>query len=145
MTAVLTINIESIGLETALQELSGRIDDLTPVMQTIGEIVAAQALDAFESETSPAGAPWIPSIRALKTGDKTLSNTGLLSDIIVSASASQVEIGTLASYGAIHQFGGRAGRKHAAIIPSRPFLPDQDSLDWVEVKATLQDYLRGIL
>ena len=67
----------------------------------------------------------------------------LRNSITVQATENQVEVGTNVLYAAIHQLGGKAGRGKKAIIPSRPFLPDQDSLDWPEVKATLQDFLQG--
>ncbi len=44
-------------------------------------------------------------------------------------------------YAAIHQFGGRAGRGHAAKIPARPFLVVQDD-DLEEIKEIILDYLK---
>ena len=140
----LSIKVESIQMEAVLNELAGRMGDLTPVMQTIGEIIVEQTDTAFETGVAPDGKAWPASGRALATGGQTLIDTAVLrNSITVQATENQVEVGTNVLYAAIHQLGGKAGRGKKAIIPSRPFLPDQDSLDWLEVKATLQDFLQG--
>lgn len=140
----LSIKIESIEMEAMLHELSGRMDDLTPVMQTIGEIIVEQTDTAFETGVGPDGKAWPESGRALATGGQTLIDTAVLRNSInVLATANQVEVGTNVLYAAIHQLGGRAGRGKKTIMPARPFLPDQDSIDWVEVREALQDYLKG--
>ena len=140
----LSIKIESVQMEAVLNELAARMGDLTPVMQTIGEIIVEQTDTAFETGVAPDGKAWPASGRALATGGQTLIDTAVLrNSITVQATENQVEVGTNVLYAAIHQLGGKAGRGKKAIIPSRPFLPDQDSLDWLEVKATLQDFLQG--
>lgn len=140
----LSFKIESIEMEAMLNELAGRMDDLTPVMQTIGEIVMEQTDTAFETGVGPDGKPWPASGRALATGGQTLIDTAVLRNSInVLATENQVEVGTNVLYAAIHQLGGQAGRGKKTLMPARPFLPDQDSLDWIEVRATLQDYLKG--
>lgn len=142
----LSVKIESIQMEAMLNELAGRMDDLTPVMQTIGEIIVEQTDTAFETGVAPDGTAWPASGRALATGGQTLIDTAVLRNSInVLATDNQVEVGTNVLYAAIHQLGGKAGRGKKTVIPSRPFLPDQDSLDWPEVKATLQDFLKGAL
>lgn len=140
----LSIKVESVQMEAVLNELAGRMGDLTPVMQTIGEIIVEQTDTAFETCVAPDGTAWPASGRALATGGQTLIDTAVLrNSITVQATENQVEVGTNVLYAAIHQLGGKAGRGKKAIIPSRPFLPDQGSLDWAEVKATLQDFLQG--
>jgi phage virion morphogenesis protein len=142
----LSVKIESIQMEAMLDELAGRMDDLTPVMQTIGEIIVEQTDTAFETGVAPDGTAWPASGRAQATGGQTLIDTAVLRNSInVLATDNQVEVGTNVLYAAIHQLGGKAGRGKKTVIPSRPFLPDQDSLDWPEVKATLQDFLEGAL
>lgn len=140
----LSVKIESIEMETILNELAGRMGDLTPVMQTIGEIIVEQTDTAFETGVAPDGTAWPASGRALATGGQTLIDTAVLRNSInVLATENQVEVGTNVLYAAIHQLGGKAGRGKKTIMPARPFLPDQDSLDWIEVRATLQDFLKG--
>lgn len=140
----LSIKVESVQMEAVLNELAGRMGDLTPVMQAIGEIIVEQTDTAFETGVAPDGKAWPASGRALATGGQTLIDSAVLrNSITVQATENQVEVGTNVLYAAIHQLGGKAGRGKKAIIPSRPFLPDQDSLDWPEVKATLQDFLQG--
>lgn len=140
----LSVKVESIEMETILNELAGRMGDLTPVMQTIGEIIVEQTDTAFETGVAPDGTAWPASGRALATGGQTLIDTAVLRNSInVLATENQVEVGTNVLYAAIHQLGGKAGRGKKTIMPARPFLPDQDSLDWIEVRATLQDFLKG--
>lgn len=142
----LSIKVESIQMEAVLNELAGRMGDLTPVMQTIGEIIVEQTDTAFETGVAPGGKAWPASERAMATGGQTLIDTAVLrNSITIQATENQVEVGTNELYAAIHQLGGKAGRGKKTVIPSRPFLPDQDSLDWSEVKATLQDFLKGAL
>ena len=58
---------------------------------------------------------------------KLLIETGILSSkIFHTATADTLTVSTAAStaaYGAIQQFGGKAGRGHKVTIPARPFLP----------------------
>jgi phage virion morphogenesis protein len=51
-----------------------------------------------------------------------------------------VIVGTDKVYGAIHQFGGMAGRNRKVKIPAREFLMVQDE-DWIEIKEQLADFI----
>ncbi|MCZ7599370.1 MAG: phage virion morphogenesis protein [Gammaproteobacteria bacterium] len=58
------------------------------------------------------------------------------------AGAKQVEVGTNLVYGAIHQFGGRAGRGHSVNIDARPYL-GLSAEDEDEVVGILRDFVEG--
>ncbi len=102
---------------------------LRSALKAIGNAVHTAAVEAFEEERAPGGAPWQESERAKIQGGQTLSDTGRLkSSLSVSAGATHVEVGSNAVYAAIHQLGGQAGRGHKLTLPARPFLPDEDNM-----------------
>lgn len=107
----------------------GEIDgDVPYLLQSIGEAVESHVQTRFEEERGPDG-PWPPSLRALETGGKTLTKDGLLGNsmtVQLSADGTEVQVGTNTPYANIHQFGGRAGRNLASLIPARPFLGIDD-------------------
>jgi phage virion morphogenesis protein len=138
----LSIRVESVAVESMLSDLVVKMTDLTPVMREIGEILVEQTDSAFESGRSPGGKDWEPSKRAQATGGQTLIDTAILrNSITAQASADEVEVGTNVVYAAIHQLGGKTGRAAKTVLPARPFLPDQESIDWIEIKEALRGYL----
>jgi phage virion morphogenesis protein len=122
------------------------------VLQQIGDFAAAQILadstQSFRKQADPTtGTPWTSSKRAQEAylaasraflaGKRkrsprrmtTLVDTGRLRSSVrsgyeMSATGTVVAWGgtTPLAYAAIHQFGGRAGRNHAAEIPARPYV-----------------------
>lgn len=54
--------------------------------------------------------------------DKTLSDVGDLRKIEININGSEAKVGTTVLYGAIHNFGGRTGRKHSVDMPQREWL-----------------------
>lgn len=78
-------------------------------------------------------------------GKKVLIDHGeLINSITRRVESNSVELGSNLAYAAIHQFGGTAGRKHAARIPARPFLMVQDE-DWPVITNILEQHLAGAL
>lgn len=137
------IKMDDQAVRSGLEALSRRMTDMTPVMRSIGEIVRTSVIRNFREEREPSGVRWKPSLRALLTGGKTLTDTGILRNSInVRPGPQQVSIGTNIVYAAIHQFGGKAGRGHKVKLPARPFLGVRDS-DWMDIKETIADYLTG--
>ena len=77
------IDIEVKGIEEVkklLIELQNKSSDLTPVMKSVGNHIKNITEKSFEQQKSPAGTAWKPSERALKTGDLTLIDSGLLAN-----------------------------------------------------------------
>jgi phage virion morphogenesis protein len=160
MSATLEIDIQPV--EFMLNELIKKMQDVTPVMSEIGEIIVTQTQDAFDDSKAPDGSAWKPSLR----GGQTLVNTARLRrSINYQTGKNSVEVGTNVVYAAIHQFGGKTkahvirpkkgkalmwpGAAHpvksvnhpGSDIPARPFLPDEHSLDFDEISDTLTRYL----
>lgn len=125
------VTIQSDELERKLQQLTSKLKNLKPLMGSIGAMMLEDTEDNFESE-SFMGRPWKPwgaSTKKRRAGGKKLQDsTHLAGSITYDADSSSVALGTNVVYGAIHQFGGRAGRAKASIIPARPFLPIVDGV-----------------
>lgn len=166
--ASFSIGFDATGALVLLKGITTRVRDMTPAMHAIGEIAVGQAHEAFETGTAPGGAAWPPSLRAARENGQTLVRTSRLRNSIGHvATADQVEIGTPLDYAAPHQFGARIpahvilpvhgkalawpGARHpvrkvnhpGADIPARPFLPDEDTLDWIEVHDALIQFITG--
>jgi phage gpG-like protein len=93
-----------------LQDLTGRLQDLTPVMRDIGEILVEHIQENFREGTAPDGTRWKPSVRAMKEGGKTLIDTGVLRNSFhARPDRRSVRIGTPDVRAAVHQFGAPAG------------------------------------
>lgn len=136
------ITVDAAPVLAYLRILSRKMDDMTPVMRAIGEIVVTQTDEAFEGGKSPAGASWPISRRAETTGGQTLIDTARLRNSIArQVTASGVTVGSGVVYAAIHQLGGATGRGHRTILPARPFLPDDASLDFDEITDVITRYL----
>ncbi|WP_305862496.1 phage virion morphogenesis protein [Helicobacter cholecystus] len=132
------------SLNTFLQELSTKANNLTPILYHTQDALYQKSMDSFEKEKDAFGNPWKPT-KSLKTRrvscqhqklprtgnsasfgkKKILQDTGVLKESIVARNngVNKVSIGSNLSYAPIHQFGGKAGRGGKAIIPARPYLP----------------------
>ncbi len=108
-----------VSARRAWSELLGEVGNATKNITT----------RAFENQKSPFNESWKPLRPATlrrKKGSLKLVESGHLKRSIQSHSnlgQKSVSVGTNLEYGAIHQFGGQAGRNHKAQIPARPFLP----------------------
>lgn len=155
------IEVDDKGMQKMLRELSERMEDLTPVMRRIGELLVSSVQENFNREgrySEPGswrGGPkrWqelAPStIRQRERQGywpgQILTRTGRLkSSINYHAGKDHVVVGTNLIYAAIHQFGGKAGRGHRANIPARPFLVVQDE-DLEEIREIIRDYIARLL
>jgi phage virion morphogenesis protein len=143
-----TLKIDDSEIQEQLNILASRLQNLDPVYKNIGEYMVLSILDRYDKEIDSQGKPWAPLTAATikqkqRKGkiQKILQQDGNLRlTIIYQASASQVEIGTNRIYGAIHQFGGRAGRGKKVNIPARPFL-GVSVVDEREIVDIIQDFL----
>ncbi len=126
-----------------LTALAGR--DLSHPMALIAAHLETATRHRFGWGTSPDGKAWKPSKRVLAHGGQTLVKSTILRDSITSRSSDkEAEVGTNVIYGAIHQLGGQAGRKHAVRLPARPYL-GLSSRDGQVVEKIIADFLRKSL
>jgi len=146
------ITVHDEPVKQALNDLAGKVKDLSPVMKIIGEYMLRSTEDRFNSQgPSPDGSPWVPlkaSTLRRKKHSKILTESGLLRGSIryQLQGPSAVAIGTNRVYAAIHQLGGKTSpsvivpktkkalfwpgaahpvksvRHPGSVIPARPFL-----------------------
>lgn len=160
-----TVTVDTAPVRAMLDAIVQRMDDMTPAMREVGEIVVTQSAEAFENGGLP-GHRWKESSRVKESGGQTLINTSRLRNSInYRADRDSVEVGTNVTYAAIHQLGGQTsphvirpkngkalywpGAAHpvksvnhpGSKIPARPFLPDEAGLDWEEIEDALTRYL----
>ena len=98
------------------------------MLRDMGEALMIIHRKRFQAQTSPDGEKWqalSPAYqrRKKKNRDKILTLEGYLRNTLrYQIEGGDLFFGTDRPYGAIHQFGGKAGRKGAADIPPRPWL-----------------------
>nr|DAS07641.1 MAG TPA: virion morphogenesis protein [Bacteriophage sp.] len=112
----------TVGMDTALRklkQLAERGNDITPVLDELGEDEVTRVMLRFENSEAPDGSIW----EDLKVRDgKPLMDTGRLYQSVVAHVANDsLQVGTNVSYAPYHQF----GTEH---IPARPFLGVSDDL-----------------
>ncbi|TYO91431.1 phage virion morphogenesis protein [Oceanicella actignis] len=135
---MITVTVDDEAVLTGLQRLSGRLDDMRPVMAEIGEALREASMEAFADQSSPEGAAWRPLspvtiARRRGTAHRILQDSGVLRQSITRDvdGPRSVVVGSRVEYAATHQFGARKGAygrtsRGAPIpwgdIPARPFL-----------------------
>lgn len=158
-------DVERIG--RAIGRLRERLENLTPLMRTIGSILETGARERFGLQSDPEGRPWQPlsadtilsrlggasraytkkmrfTARAKRRmgSMKILIVSGQLRDSInTQAGPDGVEVGSNKDYAGLQQHGGKAGRGHKVIVPARPFLGISET-EADGIAAAVQDYLR---
>lgn len=153
-------SIRVTGDQAALQafgEMGRRAQAPRPVWDAIGRALAVSTQHRFETLTGPDGTPWPPSIRALLTGGRTMTDTAQLRNSITWEPSDQgVAVGTNLIKAAILQFGGTIQarmaqfltfmvgghfvHKREVTIPARPFL-GIDHADEAEIAFQWEEYL----
>jgi phage virion morphogenesis protein len=136
----ITHNIPEVVRE--LGAIAARFGSPRPGLDIIGETVVASVQQNFEEGGRPTRwAGLKPATWARKKSRKTLVEDKVLSgSISKQVTGSTVVVGTNVEYGAIHQFGGKAGRGRRVTIPARPFLLVQDE-DWEEINEAMAEFL----
>lgn len=124
------IKVDDAQVLTTLQRLRALGANPAPAMRDIATIGEKSTRRRFRTEIGPDGKKWKASLRVQLRGGKTLTKGAHLSGSVSSNySRDYAEWGVNRIYAAIHQFGGRAGRKvgkagplRGVIIPARPYL-----------------------
>lgn len=145
-----SIEVTDNGVQSALNQLAGRVSNMQPVLQSIGEDIQARAKARFGTSTGPDGVRWKANARstieafigkrggfgkkginakgqALAISKKPLigHSRDLAREFHVNSDAQSVTIGNTMIYAAIQQFGGTKSKfpNLWGDIPARPFLP----------------------
>lgn len=166
-----TLEFNDSELTSLLDGLGRGLEDLSPLMQEIGEYMVRTTKQLFVEGTTPEGVPWAP--KALSTIDAYTKRrdradprplfgpSGVLSSgISYVAGRDSVEWGSSRIYAAVMQFGAdqgefgafmgkdKLGRDHFhhipwGDIPARPFLGVSDS-DREGILAIVAEYIEDL-
>lgn len=115
-------------VESHLQELQRRTQNLRPLLLEIGEDITESTKQRFVTTTDPDGNQWVKNSQVTldrKSGSRPLTNEGhLAASIHYSVGNNSVEIGSNLDQAAMMQFGGtKAEFSHLwGDIPARPYL-----------------------
>lgn len=160
-----TIEFNAAAADAALARLAGALDDPTPLMQDLGELLTRSTKQRFAEGVSPDGVRWAPkSQTTLERYGSRRSNRvdirplfgpsgALNSTIHHEAARDQVWIGSALVYAAVQQFGAAKGAFGAMSngspipwgnIPARPFL-GVSAEDEGNIVLTVEDYLTGAI
>lgn len=142
-----TIELKADAVTDALGRAAALLEDMTPLMTDIGEILVFSTKARFPLGQAPDGSKWAansPVTLARKTDSRPLFGpTGLLSQQIFSIpGTNQVEVGSNRIYAAMMQFGGTKAQfpNLWGNIPARPFLGISDE-DETHILDAVGEYL----
>lgn len=122
------------AVQKALTAVAARVQDMTPLMRQVAQVLKFASEEAFEGEKNAStGASWTrlapATVRSYVTKTKRrgehpiLQVTGrLAASLTTMVGKAFALIGTNVVYAAIHQFGGFAGRNLRTQIPARPYI-----------------------
>ena len=146
-----TVTVDDADLRRKAARLLRRLGDLSEPMLEVREVMLNAVHDRFESESAPDGNRWrrlspatLVARRGRGKGGVTILRASgrLIGSIAPRSDATSATVGTNVVHGAIHQFGGQAGRGHKVTIPARPYLGfgdrereeiDEILTDWVAI------------
>lgn len=138
---MLTITIQDQALQSHLQLLRTRLQDLTPAMEEIGNALETRVRQRFQTATDPNGAkwaPWKPSTvasypfpgtrAAAKYGAgnaRLLDRYGtMLGGLNYQAGGTSVTVGFAAPYATFHEFGTKRMTRRGMLMAN----PDNGTL-----------------
>lgn len=111
---MLTIEVDDAALRSYLERLNGRMEDMTPVMESIGQELETRISGRFETESDPDGVAWAPWAASTKKyypangNGRILDRYGdMLGSLSWSADSASVSVGFGQPYAAYHEWGTR--------------------------------------
>jgi phage gpG-like protein len=138
-----------------LEEMTGRVQDMTPAWQSGAEEFRLAVEERFQTETDFHGQPWAdlkPQTIARRLPAKKLQQTSTMKNSNhATGTAEGIEFGTVTPYAARQHFGAANGDDH----PARGFLPVDAEDNFIDVPGTpsgelfdaieeeLMDYVEG--
>jgi len=153
MSNPISITVQDQAAADGFARLAQRIDNMQPVLQSIGERAVERTKRRFETSTAPDGSPWKPNSAVTlglisaslgksyrkkngelnakgerrMAGKKPLigESRHLSTQIVAMADPASFTMASTPIYAAIQHFGGKAGRNKKVTIPARPFMPVQ--------------------
>lgn len=164
MADIISIDVTTDTLTPALRRAAEALEDLTPLMQDIGELMVERTKDNFKTGTGPDGTAWAPRSQVTldayarrgdtpKGGPLVGVTRALSTTIAYEADAAGVSWGSNMIYAAVMQFGAaqgafgktsRGGPIPWGDIPARPYL-GIGAEDQTAILETIEDYLQGLI
>ena len=163
---MIRIELKEEALVAGLARLSAGLDDMTPVMNQIGEYLITSTKKRFGKGVDPDGNPWAansPVTLARKKGTRPLfgESNQLNTQIFHEAGPTQVEVGSPMVYAGVQQFGAAQGEFGAFIgkdkkgrdhfhsipwgdVPARPFIGVSEE-DETALTKIVEVYLAGLV
>ncbi|NIZ13917.1 phage virion morphogenesis protein [Phaeobacter sp. HF9A] len=162
-----TLSFNEDGFELRLKQLDGRLDDMSPVLQGLGEYLVQSTQDRMLKGQQPDGRPFAPrsettlavyAAKGFRFGAQPLNKSGeMRQQLHYQASATGLTWGSNAIQAAVMQFGAAKGTFGTyegkgfggttptisipwGDIPARPFLGISDA-DRGAVNEELEDWL----
>ena len=138
---MLTINVDDRSFRDYLSQLQGRMADLTPAMQSIGQELETRISHRFETESDPSGAawaPWAPSTWESypKDGNRRLLDRygDLMASLNWHADSSSVTVGFGQPYAAYHEWGTKRMPRRGLMFQN----PDAGTLAPADERAVIE-------
>jgi phage virion morphogenesis protein len=154
---MISIEINDAPVTAALDRLSAQLDDMTPIMEEIGEVLVNSTTRRFGEGVSPDGANWAAkspvTLAAYAARGDRIDNRSLFgpsgdlnSTIFAEHGADFVRVGSSRPYAAMMQFGGaRSAYPNLwGDIPARPFLGLSQDVQ-AEILANISDAIAAAL
>lgn len=148
---MITVDFNDREVLDALQLLHQRMNDLTPVLQDIGEYLITSTKARFVTGVGPDGDEWDGNsdvTLARKRGTKPLigETHRLSNEFSYFIGNNELVFGSSIEYAAVQQFGAEKGEFGRGVpwgdIPARPFIGISDD-DKDKILDILNDYLSG--
>lgn len=140
--AFIEINVTGTEVFSLFERLPDLAANPEPMLDEVGGYLDSDVTKRFLQGVTPDGQAWLPSQRALKQNGKTLvDSTVLMGSVTHNINGNELEHGLTEIYGAIHHFGGQAGRNKSVEIPARTIIGiatkqqariDKISVRWME-------------
>ncbi|WP_299370440.1 phage virion morphogenesis protein [uncultured Tateyamaria sp.] len=125
MSSVIRTDIQNDTVSTALARADDALDDLTPLMEQLGQLMVVQTKKNFDAGTAPDGTPWAPKSETTKeayrrrqakgsvavVSDRPLigPNKMLSTQITFEATSDTMDWGSNMVYAAVMQLGAAKG------------------------------------
>lgn len=141
MAVTMTLALDDVAPRAALGRVVDASADMTPLMDDIGALLVAGAVERIgQTNEAPDGSPWPKSLRATLEGGPTLHDSGqLMRSINAQPEARSVMVGSNMIYAGVHQEGmtirprngkalvftlanGETAVVGSVTIPARPYL-----------------------
>jgi len=152
MTQMIDIEVNDAALRSWFERFTERVTQAQPAMQRIAEVLHTHTDEAFQAQGIPKWQDLADSTkkkreRAGSWPGMILHVTGELpSSYVTDSGPDYARLGSPLPYAAIQNFGGKAGRNHAAMLPARRQIPIDDNQQLIpaardDILAILADYM----